>query len=146
MKHAMRVTLMIGVAAVALRITEPLDMRLLDMQFRLLRAQFPRAAPDVVVVGVDEATVKQFYEPLTLWHPHIAKFLLAMAKAGPSAVGIDLVLPDRSYERIAPGYDKALIRSIVEARREFPLVLALTIDPEGKPRPIYRPFAGAMRS
>ena len=118
-------------------------MRLLDMQFRLLRAKFPQAAPEVVVVGVDEATVAQFYEPLTLWHPHIAKFLQAMTQAVPSAVGIDLVLPDRSFDRVAPGYDKTLIRGIVEARRAFPLVLAQTIDPEGKPRPLHRPFVGA---
>jgi len=135
--------LLIGVAATALRVADPLDMRLLDMQFRMLRAQFPRAAPEVVVVGIDEATVAQFYEPITLWHLHLAKFLQAMTQAGPSAVGVDLVLPDRSFERIAPGYDTALIRSIIAARRAFPLVLALTIDPEGKPRPIYRPFVGA---
>ena len=135
--------MLVGVMLVASPVAEPWDLKLLDMQFRLLRAQFPRAAPEVVVVGIDEATVAQFYEPVTLWHPHLAKFLQAMTRAGPSAVGIDLVLPDRSFDRIVPGYDKTLIRGIVEARRAFPLVLALTIDPEEKPRPIHRPFVGA---
>ncbi len=133
----------IGVLATSLQVAEPFDVKLLDAQFRLLRSQFPRSAPEVVVVGIDEATVAQFYEPITLWHPHLAKFLQAMTRARPAAVGIDLVLPDRSFDRIAPGYDKMLLRSLVEARREFPLVLALSIDPDGKPRSIHRPFVAA---
>lgn len=134
---------LIGVAVTSLNVSEPLDRRLLDAGFRLLRAQFPRPAPEVIVVGVDEATVAQFYEPIALWHPHIAKLLTAMMQAKPAAVGIDLVLPDRSFDRIAPGYDAALLKGIVQARREFPVVLALTIDPAGKPRPIHRPFVTA---
>ncbi len=135
--------MLVGALATGLRVGEATDMKLLDAQFRLLRAQFPRAAPEVVVVGIDEATAAQLPEPMTLWHPHLAKFLQAMAAAKPAAVGIDLVLPDRGYDRIAPGYDKTLLRGIIEARRELPLVLAITIDPEGKPRPMHAPFAAA---
>jgi len=134
---------LIGIVVTSLNLSEPLDRKLLDAEFRLLRANFPRPAPEVVVVGVDEATVAQFYEPITLWHPHIAKLLTAMMQAKPAAVGIDLVLPDRSYDRVVPGYDVALLKSIVQARRAFPVVLALTIDPTGKPRPIHRPFLTA---
>lgn len=135
--------MLIGVVFTSFGVGEPLDLKLLDVQFRLLRAQFPRAAPEVAVIGIDEATVAQFYEPVSLWHPHLAKFLQAMARAKPAALGIDLVLPDRSFDRIAPGYDKVLLKGIIEARREFPLVLALTIDPDGKPRTIHRPFLTA---
>jgi len=135
--------LLIGVLATTLRAGERLDIKLLDSQFHALRAYFPRAAPDVVVVGIDEATVAQFPEPMSLWHPYLARFLQAMIRAKPAVVGIDMVLPDRSFDSVAPGYDKALLIGLIEARREFPLVLALTVDPSGKPRQIHPPFAAA---
>ena len=126
------------------RFTESLDLKILDAQFRLLRAEFPQSvAKDVVIVGIDEATVARLPEPITLWHPHIAKFLTGMARGQAAAVGLDVVLPDRSYEQVAPGYDRALVRGIVEARRAYPLVLGVTIDPTGNPRPVYPPFIAA---
>jgi adenylate cyclase len=126
------------------RFTESLDLKILDAQFRLLRAEFPEAvAKDVVIVGIDEATVAKLPEPITLWHPHIAKFLTGMVRGQAAAVGLDLVLPDRSYEQVAPGYDRALVRAFVEARRAYPLVLGVTIDPTGNPRPVYPPFIAA---
>jgi len=119
----------------------PLDHRLLETQFQLLTQWFPRpAARDVVVVGVDEETTKRFPEPLTLWHRHLGKFLSAMAQAKPSAVGLDIILPDRSFEAVLPGSDKLLIKGILEARRSYPLVLALTVDHQGKLRAIHPPF------
>jgi class 3 adenylate cyclase/CHASE2 domain-containing sensor protein len=135
--------LLIGVVVTTFRVGATWDMKLLDAQFRVLRTHFPRPAPEVVLVGIDEATVAQFPEPMTLWHPHLARFLQAMARARPAAVGFDLVLPDRSFEAIAPGYDKALLKGIIGARREFPLVLALTVDAAGKPRQIHPPFVAA---
>jgi class 3 adenylate cyclase len=120
----------------------PLDNRLLDAQFRLLRSWFPRpAAREVVVVGADEETAKRFPEPLTLWHGHLGKFLSAMVRARPSAVGLDIILPDRGFDAVLPGSDKLLLGSMLEARRVFPLVIGLTVDPAGKPRAIHPPFA-----
>ncbi len=125
----------------ALDLLAPLDQRLLDTQFRLLKQWFPRpAAREVAVVGVDDETTKRFPEPLALWHGHLAKFLSAMARAGPSVVGVDIILPDRSFEAVLPGSDKLLLRSMLEARRAYPLVLGLTVDPAGKPRVIHPPF------
>lgn len=43
---------------------------------------------DVVVMGMDEATFKQLREPFALWHPHLGKFLQAMALAKPSVLGL----------------------------------------------------------
>jgi class 3 adenylate cyclase len=132
-----------GIAA--LELTAPLDQRLLDLQFKALRKWFPREArSEVAVVGIDEATAAEFSEPIALWHSHLARFLDAMALARPGAVGIDLVLPDRSYETVLPGSDAVLARALINARRGFPLVLALTADPAGRPRPIFAPFAGAV--
>lgn len=128
----------------ATRITGPADLRLLDLQFDLLRGQGPRPVDvDVVIVGIDAGTVSAFPEPLALWHRHLARFLEAMAVAQPAAVGLDIVLPERSYDAVAPGYDGALLRGLLEARRAYPLVLAQTIDPSGAPRAIHRPFVVA---
>lgn len=121
--------------------TERYDLKVLDSQFKLLRAWFPRPVTrDVVVIGVDEDTVKRFPEPITLWHTHLSRLFGAMVLARPAAVGLDIVLPDRSYERVMPGSDRALFKGLLEARRNFPLVLGLTVDPSGKPRPIHPPY------
>jgi hypothetical protein len=121
--------------------TERYDLKLLDFQFKLLRAWFPRPVTrDVVVIGVDEDTAKRFREPITLWHGHLGQLLGAMAQARPAVLGIDIVLPDRSYEAVLPGTDKLLMKGMLEARRSYPLVLALTLDPSGKPRPVHPPF------
>lgn len=133
--------LLCGVLLAATRAAEPFDLRFLDSQFRLLRAWAPQLpAREIVVVGVDEETIKRFPEPITLWHRHLGKFLSAMAQAKPSAVGVDIILPDRSYEAVIPGSDKLLLQGLLEARRAYPLVLALTVDPSGKRRAIYPPF------
>jgi len=133
--------LVCGAVLGATRATELYDLKLLDAQFRLLRAWFPQpVAREVVVVGIDEDTARRFPEPITLWHAHLSRFLGAMTQARPAVVGIDIVLPDRSYDAVLPGSDKLLMKGMLEARRVFPLVLALTVDPSGKLRTVYPPF------
>ena len=63
------------------RMWDPLAQSLLDRQFTLLREHPQPLTNDVVVVGIDEASFKQFREPIALWHPHLADFLKAMAAA-----------------------------------------------------------------
>ncbi len=122
----------------------PVDRQLLDTQFRLLRAHAVRPVKsDVVVVGIDDETTRVLPEPITLWHPHLARFLEAAAKARAAVVGLDVVLPDRSFETIVPGYDRQLLTGLLVARRTMPIVLALTIDPSGATRPIYPAFVAA---
>ncbi|MBP8297533.1 MAG: adenylate/guanylate cyclase domain-containing protein, partial [Burkholderiales bacterium] len=132
-------------AALALFLwSRPMDQQILDAQFRFLRAHVPRPAPnEVVIVGIDDATTRALPEPLTLWHPHLGAFLQAMAGSGAAAVGVDIVLPDRSFEAIVPGYDSHLLRGIVSAQRALPLVLALTVDHAGKTRPVHERFVFA---
>jgi len=121
-----------------------LDQKLLEVQFRFLRAQALHPVKhDVVIVGIDDETTKALREPLTLWHPHLGKFLQAVAKSGATAVGLDVVLPDRSFDVIVPGYDRQLLAGILTARRTTTLVLALTVDPSGTTRPIYPAFVAA---
>jgi len=118
-----------------------LDLSLLDAQFQFLRRFFPRPVErDVVLVGIDPATVKQLPEPIALWHRHLGTFFKAMAQAGAATVGIDVIMPDRSYDSILPGYDAALMQGIIAARRDAGLILGLTVDMAGEPHVVHKPF------
>ena len=139
--------LICGMLLAGTRVTEPFDLKLLDSQFKLLRAWSPQTvARDVVVVGIDEETAKRFPEPLTLWHAHLGRFFSAMALAKPAALGVDIILPDRSYDSVLPGSDKRLLKGLLDARLSFPVVLGQTVDPSGNTRnvfPLFLKIAGA---
>jgi hypothetical protein len=97
---------------------ETLDHATLDAQFWFLRVHALRPATNqVVIVGIDDETTHALPEPFSLWHEHLGKFLLAAASAGGAAIGLDVVLPDRSFDAIAPGYDRRLLAGILAARR-----------------------------
>lgn len=136
--------LLLAAIVLAARIAGPFDLALLDRQFAFLRSHAAvTAAQEVVIVGIDQQTTEQLREPLALWHAHIGRFVRAMGDAGASVVGLDIVLPDRSYEKILPGLDRALLVELVAARQRVPVVLGLTADPEGRPRTIYPAFLAA---
>lgn len=118
------------------------DVQLLDRGFAVLREQRPRPVErDVVLVGMDDATTTAFPEPMSLWHQHLGDFLKAMAELKPGVVGFDLIFPDRSYDKVLPGADRALLEGLVAMRgAKVPVVLGLTVDPEGNTRKIYPPF------
>jgi len=138
------IVLLIGAALAYLPLAVPLDQAILDAQFRFLRAHALRPVEnEVVIVGIDDETTHALPEPLTLWHRHLGKFLQAVAETGATAVGLDVVLPDRSFDAIVPGYDRQLLTGIVLARRAKPLVVALTIDPSGETRPVYPALVAA---
>ncbi len=123
------------------RVARYLDHKVLDLQFGLLRYVSPkRLEPDVVIVGIDEETFKGFREPLALWHPYLGKFLEAMALARPRVVGLDVVLPDRSYDFLFSGYDRPLLAGLLKLRRAAPVFLAQTVDEKGNLRPIFAPI------
>ena len=139
--------LLIAAIVLAVRIAEPFDLALLDRQFAVLRSHAaPHAAREVVIVGIDQQTTEQLREPMALLHAHIGRFVRAMGDAGASVVGLDIVLPDRSYETLLPGLDRALLVELVAARQRVPVVLGLTADPEGRPRTIYPAFLAAAGS
>ncbi len=137
----------IALIALVLVATDALDFAdraILDKQFKVLRTRWPRpAARDVVIVGIDDESVKRLPEPLSLWHAHFGNFLKATAAGGAAAVGLDVVLPARSFDAIAPGSDRALLQGIITARRAAPLVLGRTVDPAGSPLPIHPVFLAA---
>ena len=111
----------------------------------MLAKRFPKAVKTpVVIVGIDDATMHSFPEPLALWHAHLGKFFKAMAAAKPSVVGVDLVLPSRSFDAIVPGLDRQLLEGLAAARASTRIVLGLTTDGEGKPREIHAPFLAML--
>ena len=80
-----------------------IDAGLIDAQTRLLRRAFPvPVVREVVVVGIDETDIQYFKEPVTLWHRHLGDFLRAMVEGNAAAVGVDMALPERSFNEILP--------------------------------------------
>lgn len=108
-----------------------------DQQMRLLRSHHPRPlADDVVLVGTDEETYRVFEEPVALWHRRFAAVLHALARAKPRAVGVDFVLPERTFETVAPGIDLAMMRGLLDLKRATHLVYVQTIDSQGNLVPV----------
>lgn len=104
-----------------------------DQQMRLLRTLYPRPlADDVVLVGTNEETYRVFDEPFALWHRRFAAVMHALAKARPRAVGVDFVLPERSFEKISPGIDIAMMRGLLDLKRATHLVYVQTVDSQGR--------------
>ncbi len=122
-----------------------LDERAFDAQalvVRLLRpAAATGAAPDpVVLVGVDEASLDAQAEPLGLLHATLGAALTAIAQARPRAIGLDIALPERSFDRMLPGLDAGLMQGLRAARAAGPFVLALDTNAEGRVRVPYAPL------
>ena len=108
-----------------------------DQQMRLLRAVHPRPlANDVVLVGIDEDTEARFTEPLALWHRHFGAVLHALAKAKPRAVGVDIVLPERTFDGIVPGLDLAMMRALLDLKRSTVMVYVQTVDSRARIVPV----------
>ena len=123
---------------------QKLDNSLFDFQATVLREIYPRSVNhDVVVIGIDEESTRTFSEPLILWHQHFANLLNAVLSADVSAIGLDVVLPDRSMNRFLSGQDELLMGAILNARHNVPCEIAITLDEVGAARPIYPAFITA---
>ncbi len=132
-----------GLAGQYAGLAERSDRALLDAEFRLLRERLPQPVEkDVVLVGIDETTFHVLREPFALWHPHLGRLLQAMAIAKPSVLGLDIVLPDRSYHFLIPNYDQPLVQGLAELRgaAQVPVVLAQPLDERGNLRAIFPPY------
>lgn len=119
---------------------------LLDLQWSALRRYDLRPAPDdIVIVGIDDASVERIREPRGLWHEPLGAALARIAAARPRAIGLDLVLPDRSQDAVRPGVDRALLLGLAAARRNGPFVATLSIDSRTRSaRPIHAPFLAVL--
>lgn len=123
-----------------------LDGALLDGAWRALRKiETPTAPGDVIVVGIDPATVSAIAEPPGLWHQPLAVVLARIAAAEPRAIGLDFPLPDRSFDSIRPGLDRALFTGLASAVEKVPLVAVLSIDAHTRAaKRIYTPYLALL--
>ena len=125
---------------------ERLDDALLDLEWSFLRKFATRPAPDdIIVVGVDEASVRAVEAPPGLWHEPLGRALERIAGAAPRAIGLDIPLPERSYENFHPGLDRPLAEGLAAARRQAIVVAALGIDPRTRAaRAVHPPFLSIL--
>ncbi len=139
----------LALAGFAFSLTPPasaLDDWLLDREWRLLRNLAPKPAPDdIIVVGIDPATVEAIAAPPGLWHEPLGLGLARIASAGPRAIGLDYPLPERSFDAIHPGLDRALFLGLAAAARAAPFVTALNIDARTRSaRRIHTPYLALL--
>ncbi|MCK9387942.1 MAG: CHASE2 domain-containing protein [Sulfuritalea sp.] len=141
-------------AAAALQLAgafAPFERSARDAAFRILRATGPHPiANDLVLVAVDEAFLESTPEPLTLIHPYLGRVMSGLAEARPSVVGLDLVLPSKSYRDMQSSrvkdYDLALLTGLHALARVSPIVLSETWDGlQGRFRPIFPSFVTVAR-
>ena len=135
-----------GLAFALTPLSERLDNVLLDLQWQVLKRVDGRAAPDdIVIVGIDEASVRAIAEPVALWHAPLGAALARIAAAKPRAIVLDHPLPERSYDGIKPGLDRALFDGLASAVEAVPLVAALNIEPRTREaRLIHKPYLALL--
>lgn len=119
-----------------------IDAAVFDAQIRALRRLEVRPAEGVVVVGIDEATIRAQPDPFAMSHAQLGAALESLSRAGPALIVLDVVLPERSFDHLRPGLDLALFRGLRIAR-ETGLVVALHSE-TGGPRPILPVFVEAI--
>jgi adenylate cyclase len=83
-------------------------------------------------VGIDAETERRFPQPFALWHRPLAAALVAIARANPRVIALDIILPERSFEELIPGAHAELIRALVEAKHPDRLVAGLRLDRAGR--------------
>lgn len=113
------------------------DRLALDAAFRANRAAALVPVPDdIVVVGMDEAFLDSVEEPLALSHAYLARFLGVVAEARPKVVGLDVVLPAKRFDGLAPvaqpdaDYHRTLAAGLILAVGTVPVVVAKAWDPD----------------
>lgn len=138
--------IVVGAALAAIPALRNLDLSLLDLKFALLAAHAPLPAADsIAVVGLDEPSLDSLAEPQSLLLRPLASALTGIVSAKPRAIGLDMVLPDRSYDAFAPGSDVAMVGALLAARRDVPIVAGITTRDDGSVReiaPAVRAAAG----
>jgi len=119
--------------------------KLLDTAFVAWRSIAPQsAARDVAVIGIDVEDLRKYNDPRDFWHAHYGRLLAGLAKARPAVVGLDVVLPERSYHHLVPGLDQALLKGLLAIRDTTPVVLARTVDDFRNFREIFAPYVAMV--
>jgi len=145
LQRASRLAFAAGLAAAGLAVLTSIPARIdaavFDTQVRSLRRVQTRAAEGVVVVGIDEATIRALPDPFAMAHAELGAALEALARSGAALIVLDVILPDRSYDHLRPGLDLALFKGLRTAR-DAGLVVAIQAE-RGGVRSIFPPFVEA---
>ena len=123
------------------------EWKLYDESLKVLRYMTHQSVSnDVVIIAADEESFAAFDEPFTLWHKRLGALIDAMVVAQPAVVGLDIVLPAKSFEAVVPGIDRELMLPLLRARGKLKLVVAQTLDDDLRPRPIFPGFVALLGS
>jgi len=121
------------------------EWKLYDQSLRALRSlSQAEVANDVVIIAADEASFAAFDEPFALWHRRLGALVEALQAAGPAVVGLDIVLPAKSFDAVVPGIDRALMAPLLNARGQLRLVVAQTLDEQLRPRAIFPGYVALL--
>lgn len=121
------------------------EWKLYDQSLRVLRhITHQPVANDVVIIAADEASFRAFDEPFALWHKRLGALVDAMVVAQPSVVGMDIVLPAKSFNAVVPDIDRSLMLPLLQARGKLKLVVAQTLDDDLQPRAIFPGFVALI--
>lgn len=132
-----------GLAFALTPVAERIDAWCLDHAWRLAGAALgERTTTDaIVVVGVDEESLRRAPELPGAGHEALGGALARIASAHPRAIALDLPLPERSFEAVHPGLDRALAAGLAAARANGPFVAAVVIDARTRSaKPVYEPY------
>jgi CHASE2 domain-containing sensor protein len=123
-----------------------IDGPALDGAWRTLRKFAVRpAADEVIIVGIDPASVNAIPQPAALWHEPLGRALARISAARPRAIALEFPLPDRSFDAIRPGLDRALFAGLATAVEAGPFVTVLSIDPRTRSaKRIHTPFLALL--
>jgi adenylate cyclase len=123
------------------RAIDGVERSLFDLQMQLSQRFLSRPAKvEPVLIGIDAQAEEKFVEPIAMWHQHLGKTMQALAQAKPLAVGMDVQLPDRSFDAILPGLDLAFLRGLVALKAVAPLTVALTLTRGNTLVKVHPPF------
>ena len=93
---------------------------------------------EVVVVGIDDESLKKFKDPLLLWYGHLARVIEGVSVGGASVAALDII-PAASLENIAPELDQQLVTSLLRARSRGTRVI-MGFSPDSEEKKPHRKF------
>lgn len=124
-----------------------LDRQWMDQQFAFIKSYVPGpVSDDIVIIGIDEDTVDSYYEPLGLWHPHIAKVATGLSTLETKGVMLDFIFQGRSYNEILTrNFDDLLAIGLRNLRVNTNLVVVRGLDDNEEYRLILPELLSVIR-
>lgn len=141
----------VGIALQWLGVFAGIERPARDAAFGLLRSAGAQpVANDLALIAIDDEFLETIPEPLALIHPYLGRVMGGLAAVRPGVVGLDLVLPAKSYRdmqsTLVKDYDLALLAGLHGLSRVAPIVLAQAWDGgEGRFRPILPSYVTVAR-